>query len=102
MTTLTEAQQRWKNHVQAAKAADQTLADYAREHELNLQTLYSHSRKINKTDKKAGKRAFVRVQRSSPSAATGSVHIELKNGVLVYVSAPVDLASLLAQVAQLP
>ncbi len=102
MTTLTETQQHWKKHVDAAKAADQTFADYAREHILNVQTLYSHSRKINKPDKVKAKAAFVRVQRSVTSTAVGGVHIELKNGVRVHVNAPVDLASLLAQVAQLP
>lgn len=98
MTTLTETQQHWKKHVDAAKAANQTLVDYAREHELNLQTLYSHSRRINQAKKAPVKRAFVRVQRP----ASGAVHIELKNGVRVHVSAPFDLASLLNQVARLP
>lgn len=36
MTTLTETQQRWKTHIDAAKAAGQSLSDYAREHKLNL------------------------------------------------------------------
>ncbi len=101
MTTPNKTQQHWKKHVDAAKAAGQTFADYAREHTLNVQTLYSHSRKVNKSDKVKTKPAFVRVQRSA-TTAVGSVHIELKNGVRVHVSAPIDLASLLAQAAQLP
>lgn len=102
MTKMTEAQQQWKKHVDAAKSANQTLADYAREHELNLQTLYSHSRRINKAKKAPAKRAFVRVQRPATEPASGAVHIEMKNGVRVHVSAPFDLGSLLAQVARLP
>lgn len=102
MMTATETQQFWKKHVDAAKVASQTLADYARDNELNLQMLYSHSRRINNAKKPSAKRAFVRVQRSETSTAVGAVHIELKNGVRVHVSAPFDLASLLDQVARLP
>ena len=102
MTKTSKTQQHWKKHVDAAKAAEQTLADYARENELNLQTLYSHSRRINKAAKSPAKRAFVRVQRSATAAAMGAVHIEMKNGVRVHVSAPFDLTSLLNQVARLP
>ena len=78
MTTTTETQQNWKKHVDAAKATGQTLADYAREKQLNLQTLYSHSRRINKAIKSPAKRLLVRVQRSATEAAMGAVHIELK------------------------
>jgi len=102
MTTATETQQHWKKHVDAARAADQTLVEYARANELNLQTLYSHSRRINKAKKSPAKRAFVRVQRTAAAATLGTVHVELKNGVRVHVSAPFDLASLLNQVARLP
>ncbi len=102
MTTTTETQQHWKTHVEAAKEAGQTLVDYARAHQLNVQTLYSHSRRTNKARKTPAKRAFVRVQRSAAAVALGAVHIELKNGVRVHVSAPFDLASLLNQVARLP
>ncbi len=100
MTELTEAQLKWKAHIDAAKAAGQTLTDYAREHKLNVQTLYSHSRRLNKAAKAPGKPAFVRV--APAASASGAVRIELPNGVRVQVSAPFDLPVLLTQVARLP
>lgn len=100
MPKLSETQLKWKVHVDAAKAAGQTLSDYAREHKLNLQTLYSHSRRINKPVKTPAKPAFVRV--STTASAGGAVRIELPNGVRVHVNAPFDLLALLSQVSRLP
>ncbi len=100
MTALTEAQLKLKAHIDAAKAAGQTLTDYAREHELKVQTLCSHSRRLNKAAKASGKPAFVRV--ASSTGAPGSVRIDLPNGVRVHMSAPLDVAALLTQVARLP
>ena len=65
MTELTEAQRKWKAHIDAAKAAGQTLTDYAREHKLNVQTLYSNSRRLNRAAKAPAKPAFVRVSSST-------------------------------------
>lgn len=100
MSRLTETQLKWKAHIDAAKAADQTLKDYAREHKLNVQTLYTHSRRLNKAAKASSKPAFVRV--ASPASAPGSVRIDLPNGVRLHMSAPLDIAALLLQVARLP
>ena len=100
MTELTKTQLQWKAHIDAAKAAGQTLTDYAREHNLNVQTLYSHSRRLNKAAKASAKAAFVRV--SGSTSAPGSVRIDLPNGVRVHMSAPLDVAALLTQVARLP
>ena len=100
MTGLTAVQMKWKVHIDAAKAAGQTLTDYARANELSVQTLYKYSRRINKAGKTSAKPAFVRMQPTA--SAPGAVRIELTNGIRVHLSAPFDLASLLSQVARLP
>lgn len=100
MAQLTDVQLKWKAHIDAAKAAGQTLKDYAREHGLNLQTLYAHSRRLNKATRGPAKPAFVRV--ASSAGAPGSVRIDFPNGVRVHLSAPLDMVALLSQVARLP
>lgn len=100
MIGLTATQMKWKVHIDAAKAAGQTLTDYARANELSVQTLYTYSRRINKAGKTPAKSTFVRLQPSA--SAPGAVRIELTNGVRVHVSGPFDLATLLAEVARLP
>ena len=99
MTTLTETQRKWKAHIDAASAANQTLADYAREHGLKRSTLYAHSRKLSVQGRVTAKRSFVRVQ---APAAPATVRIELPNGVRMHVSAPPDLQVLLTQLSRLP
>jgi hypothetical protein len=100
MAKLTEAQLKWKTHIDAAKAAGQTLKGYAREHNLNVQTLYGHSRRLNKATKSPARPGFVRVAASA--GAPGAVRIDLPNGVRVHMSTPSDLAELLRQVSCLP
>ena len=99
MAKLTETQRKWKAHIDDAKSAGQTLKDYAREHKLNVQTLYTHSRRLNKAARAPSRSAFVRV--ASSVDVSGSVRIDLPNGVRMYLSAPVDIAALLTQVARL-
>ena len=98
MAKLSDAQLKWKTHIDAAKAAGQTLKDYARQHKLNVHTLYAHSRRLNKATKAPAKPAFVRVAATAP----GSVRIDLPNGARVHLSGSLDMAALLSQVARLP
>ena len=100
MAKLTDAQLKWKAHIDAAKAAGQTLKDYAQQHKLNVQTLYGHNRRLNKAASAPAKPAFVRV--ASSASAPGAVRIDLPNGIRMHLSAPLDIVSLLSQVARLP
>ena len=100
MADFTENQLKWKAHIDAATKAGETLADYARAHDLDLKKLYSYSRVIRQRQQPAAKPGFVRVQ-SALSAA--GVRIELANGVRVHLAAaPPDLGGLLMQLAKLP
>lgn len=100
MSELTKNQAQWKVHIDAASAANQTLAEYARHNKIELKKLYSYNSAIQRRLTSAAKPTFVRVQR--PSTPPVEVHIELNNGIRVNVATPTDLVSLLAQLAQLP
>lgn len=50
MAKLTENQQKWKTHIDAASAAGQTLADYSRSHGVELKKLYAYRRAIQQRE----------------------------------------------------
>ena len=100
MAKLTENQQKWKVHVDAAAAAGESLAAYARSNDLELKKLYSYSRALQQRLKPAPKAKFVRV--TAASAVVNGLRVELANGVRVHIGVPTDLGSLLSQLAKLP
>ncbi len=88
--TITERQQYWLEHVQAAEAFDGTLAEYARSAGLKPQTLYSwravlRSRGLLEPQASERPSGFVQVlgRGSTPSAAAppSAVSLLLPNGV---------------------
>lgn len=100
MPTLTKNQLEWKVHIDAAFAAGQSLAAYARSHGLEKKKLYSYNSAIQQRLKAAVKPAFVRVQRQETS--TSSLCVTLTNGVRVSMAMPADVTAVIEQLAKLP
>lgn len=82
---LTSKQQFWRDHVLAAKRDQLTYADYAKQHDLNLQAMYSWSmtlRRKGMLEQEAPAFAEVKVERPAvSSAAPTGVRVRLVNGV---------------------
>jgi hypothetical protein len=94
---LTERQQYWMKHIQACDRAGQTSVDYAREHGLNVKSLYS-SRKALAQKGELPRLQPPRFQKAE--VAGGHPHrdsqwrIQLPNGVAVEFGGQVDAKTL--------
>lgn len=100
---LTDNERAWKVHLDAAAAAGQTLANYARQHELDVSKLYGYRGTINRKVKKheAALSSFVRVE-AEPRPRLREVRIELPNGIRLIVASGDDLPQLISNLVQLP
>ena len=82
-TTMTERQQYWLDHVQAANVFDGSVADYARAHDLTPKELYQWKTILTRRGLLPGKKRrsdFVQVVTPSSVSPTG-VSLVLPNGV---------------------
>ena len=61
MPELTKKQRYWKKHLEAAALFDGSLADYAREHDLNPKKLYVFKNAIAKKEQPGEEQAFAAV-----------------------------------------
>ena len=61
MAELTKKQRYWKKHLEAAALFDGSLADYAREHDLNPKKLYVFKNAIAKKEQPGEEQAFAAV-----------------------------------------
>ncbi len=77
---LTEKQQFWKTHIDAAAEFEGNQADYARLHNLDIKQLYFFKATLRKKGLVAAKDEFVRVTPPSPSMRS-EVQVMLPNGV---------------------
>ena len=80
---ITERQQFWLDHIQAADVFDGSVADYARAHELTPKELYQWKTILTRRGLLPGKKRgsdFVQVMTPSPVSSTG-VSLVLPNGV---------------------
>jgi hypothetical protein len=96
-TSLTERQQYWLNHIRACDAAGQTSIDYAREHGINVKTLYSARKALAEkgTLPRPQHSRFQKAQlASSPRPVDGQWHVQLPSGAVVAFSGKVDAATL--------
>ena len=100
MVTLTEKQTYWKNHVEAARSFDGSLADYARAHDLQVKKLYVYKTQLRKLEEASAVSAgFVKV--TSPAVKSSSpVTVSLPNGVRLTLPS-LDVPGLLEQLARL-
>lgn len=99
---LTPTQQTWLLHVDASEAFDGTVADYAREHELDIGKLYFYRSAIQaKRSKPQASAAFAAATRSMPASFNeAGVHIQLPNGVRLRL-ADLSESDLLSRLAAL-
>lgn len=99
---LTDTQQRYQAHIEAAEATGQSLAAYAREHNLNVHCLYSERQRQRRRQPKSG--AFLKVQdvSQSPVISMSMLQVRLPNGVnLAVPTDQVALADILHLLARL-
>lgn len=86
MPELTEKQQTYKAHLEAADAQGLSIAEYARAHDLSSQTLYQYRRRFR------GPSRFIRAEARPEAGAGFPVQVRLPNGVAVSIG--LDLAAL--------
>jgi hypothetical protein len=104
-TRLTDKQQYWHDHIQQAKTNQQSLSDYAHQHELNLKALYHYHwllRKKGLLDAPSQTPAFVKVAQSTKPTQHSTFTIHFPNGISVELTS-IDhaLPALLDQVSAL-
>ena len=94
---LTERQQYWLKHIRACDATEQTSIDYAREHGINVKSLYSARKALAEkgTLPRPQPPRFCKAQVASDPIHTDSQwHIKLPNGVVIAFGGAVDAKSL--------
>ena len=101
--SLTDNQRLYQCHLKAAEELGQPLTEYARDHDVNLQSLYGERSRLRKKEKAASS-TFVRVQdiSSEPVATMAMLQIRLPNGVSLAVPThQVPLTEILQTLARL-
>ena len=96
-TSLTERQQYWLKHIRACDAAGQTSIDYAREHDINVKTLYSARKALAEkgTVPRPQPTRFQKAQlASSPRTMDSQWQVQLPNGAVAAFSGKVDATTL--------
>ncbi len=101
--TLTEKQQIYQEHLQAAELSGQSLRAYARAHGVSVQSLYSERQRMRGAERKTSG-GFLKVQDMSapPLMPMALLQVRLPNGVSLGI--PTDqmaLRDLLLTLAQL-
>jgi hypothetical protein len=96
-TVLTERQQYWVKHIRACDSAGQTSVDYAREHALNVKSLYS-ARKALAEKGELPRLQPPRFQKAEVSSShlhrDSQWRIQLPNGVAIEFGGQVDAKTL--------
>ena len=94
-TALTERQQYWLKHIRACDSAGQTSVDYARQHGMNVKSLYSARKALAEKSRLPRPTHFQKVQVSSdPGHRDSQWHIQLPNGVVVRFGGQIDARTL--------
>ncbi len=97
VAALTERQQHWAKHIQACDSAGQTSVDYAREHGLNVKSLYS-ARKTLAQKGELPRPQPPRFQKAEVSSShphrDSQWRIQLPNGVAIEFDGQVDAMTL--------
>ena len=94
--SLTERQQYWLKHIRTCDAAGQTSIDYAREHGINVKSLYSARKALAEKGTLPCSPAsrFQKAQVVNTRTAGSQWQIQLPNGVVVAFSGTVDATTL--------
>ena len=94
---LTERQQYWQNHIRACDSAGQTSVDYARQHGMNVKSLYSARKALAQKGQlpRAQPPRFQKAEVSSSHLHRDSQwRIQLPNGVAIEFGGQVDARTL--------
>lgn len=93
MTKITEKQQYWLNHFQAAESSGTTLAGYARQHELDPKLFHSWVHQLRKrglipaAEPRKPSSSFARVDSAQQAVTSPPADIMLPNGIRLRVPA---------------
>lgn len=98
---LTETQRFWLAHLDKAEATGKPLTVYARAHKLDVAQLYAYRSKFKRRLSAAAASPFVRAVPAESRPLSGSIRVELRNGVAVVLTGDVDLPSLCAELSKL-
>ncbi len=99
VSQLTERQQNWLKHIRACDASGLTSIDYARQHGINVKSLYGARKALAKKGKlpPPAPVAVTFQQVQVPGAGNDRHHpwqVKLPNGAAVSFGGPVDAATL--------
>jgi len=102
MAELTKKQHYWKQHLEAAASFDGSLADYAREHDLNPKKLYVVKNAMAKKEKPDASQAFAAVRVANEPGSMSDVHATITLPDQVMLTVPMRVApDLLEHLARL-
>ena len=96
-TPLTERQQYWLNHIRACDGGGKTSVEYAREHGINVKSLYAARKALAEKGSlpRSQPPCFQKVQVSPrPVQGDSQWQIQLPNGVVIAFGGAVDAKSL--------
>jgi hypothetical protein len=94
---LTERQQYWLNHIRACDGGGKTSVEYAREHGINVKSLYSARKALAEKGSlpRSHPPRFQKAQVSSrPVRGDSQWQVQLPNGVVIVFGGSVDAKSL--------
>ncbi|MBV1906231.1 MAG: hypothetical protein KUG75_09145 [Pseudomonadales bacterium] len=93
--TLTDRQKYWLEHVKACEASGKIIADYAREHDLDLKSMYAGKRNlVQKGVLPHTRTSTFQRMRTARAQSSDDWRIQLPNGVSVGFSGTVDVRAL--------
>ena len=88
-------EQFWRMHIEQARAMGMRYTEYARQHDLNLGTLYSWSKRFRQSGcNKADHPTFAKVQILDQAGLPAACRCHFPNGVILELDAPRDTAVL--------
>ena len=97
ITTLTDRQRFWLEHIQACEAAGKSIVEYAAEHGVHVRAMYSGKKMlVNKGVLPATQPSRFQRVRVLAATASNQWRIGLPNGVLVAFAGEVDAQALTA------
>ena len=90
MSTLTEKQQYWSEHLQKAEAFDGSVADYARQQGLSPQHLYQWRSELRKRESKQSddRAVFTEVKQSAYHSRSQTISVQLGRAHIIFSSLP--------------
>lgn len=88
---LTEKQQYWLSHIQSCEQAGSSMADYARQHELDMKRFYNWKWLLAKRellDVEVESVSFARVEIKSRNSANAGMTVHFPNGCQLALGEP--------------